>query len=183
MHDGSKSAAHVSSYLFDDEGMFGKDTIIIDKGILKTGISDVLSALKLGTPPTGNGKRQSYEKKAYARMTNTIIASGNDKLEDMIASIEFGYMLIDMESGMEDPKNWGIQCMLLKGVEIRNGMLTEKIVSPIIMTGYVPELLSNISMVSDDMDIAGSGMCGKGNKEYVKTSDGGPYIKTKARLG
>jgi TldD protein len=101
----------------------------------------------------------------------------------MIASIEHGYLLLASQSGMEDPKNWGIQCMLLKGVEIKNGKLTDKIISPIIMTGYVPELLSDISMVSDEMDLGGSGMCGKGYKEYVKNSSGGPYIKTKARLG
>lgn len=183
MHEGARSAHHVSSYLFDDEGVLGTDTIVIDKGILKTGISDLLSALKLGTSPTGNGKRQSYERKAYARMTNTVIESGNDKLEDMIASIDHGYFLVESESGMEDPKNWGIQCMLLKGIEIKDGKLTDKIVSPIIMTGYVPELLSNICMVSEDMELAGAGMCGKGYKEYVKCSDGGPYIKTKARLG
>jgi TldD protein len=183
MHEGAKSAHHVSSYLFDDEGVLGTDTIVIDKGILKTGISDLLSALQLGTTPTGNGKRQSYERKAYARMTNTVIASGNDSLEDMIASIEHGYILLDSQGGMEDPKNWGIQCMLLKGVEIKDGKLTDNIISPIIMTGYVPELLSNISMVSPDIRLSGSGMCGKGYKEFVKNSNGGPYIKTKARLG
>lgn len=183
MHEDAKSAHHVSSYLFDDEGVLGTDTIVIDKGILKTGISDLLSALQLGTTPTGNGKRQSYERKAYARMTNTVIASGDDNLEDMIASIEHGYILLDSQGGMEDPKNWGIQCMLLKGVEIKDGKLTDKIISPIIMTGYVPELLSNISMVSTDMKLGGSGMCGKGYKEFVKNSSGGPYIKTKARLG
>ena len=29
----------------------------------------------------------------------------------------------------------------------------------------------------------GSGFCGKGYKEFVKVSDGGPYIKAKIRLG
>ncbi len=183
MHEGAKVAQQVSSYLFDDEGVLGTDTIIIDKGILKTGISDLLSALRLGTTPTGNGKRESYERKAYARMTNTVISKGNDKLEDMMSSISHGYMLVASQSGMEDPKNWGIQCMLLEGIEIKDGKLTDKIISPIIMTGYVPELLSNISMVSDDMELGGSGMCGKGYKEYVKNAAGGPYIKTKARLG
>lgn len=183
MHEGAKVACQVSSYLFDDEGVLGTDTIVIDKGILKTGISDLLSALRLGTKPTGNGKRESYERKAYARMTNTVISSGTDKLEDMLASISHGYMLVASQSGMEDPKNWGIQCMLLKGIEIKDGKLTDKIISPIIMTGYVPELLSNISMVSDDMELGGSGMCGKGYKEFVKNAAGGPYIKTKARLG
>lgn len=183
MQEGAKSAHHVSSYLFDDEGVLGTDTIVIDKGILKTGISDLLSALQLDTAPTGNGKRESYERKAYARMTNTVIACGNDKLEDMIASIDHGYILLVSQSGMEDPKNWGIQCMMLKGIEIKDGKLTDKVISPIIMTGYVPELLSSISMVSEDMKLSGSGMCGKGYKEFVKNSCGGPYIKTKARLG
>ena len=83
----------------------------------------------------------------------------------------------------EDPKHWGIQCIIKMGREIRDGKLTGKIVAPIIMTGYVPELLGNISMRSSDREIFGTGGCGKGHKEWVKVSDGGPYLKTKARLG
>lgn len=183
MHDGAAAAGHVSSYLFDDEGVLASDTVIIDKGELKTGISDLLSALKLGTKPTGNGKRESFERKAYARMTNTFFAPGKDRLEEMIASIKHGYLLDGTMSGMEDPKNWGIQCLILRGEEIIDGKLTGKIVSPVIMTGYVPDLLKAISMVSGDLEFFGTGYCGKGHKERVKVSDGGPYIKTKARLG
>ncbi|EOD01181.1 TldD/PmbA family protein [Caldisalinibacter kiritimatiensis] len=183
MHDGALAAKEVSSYFFDDEGTLGTDTIIIDNGILKTGISDLLSALKLGTKPTGNGKRESFERKAYARMTNTFIAAGNDTLEDMIASIKNGYLLEGLMSGMEDPKNWGIQCMILQGKEIKDGKLTGNIVSPVILTGYVPELLKSISMVSEKVELSGTGYCGKGYKEFVKTSNGGPYIKARGRLG
>lgn len=183
MHDGAKSAYNVSSYLFDDEGTLGTDTIVIDKGILKTGISDILSALKLGTKPTGNGKRESFERKAYARMTNTFFGPGNSTLDEMVASIEHGYLLDGTMSGMEDPKNWGIQCMILMGKEIKNGKFTGNIVSPVIMTGYVPDVLKSISMVSNEVSLSGAGACGKGYKEFVKVSDGGPYIKTKARLG
>lgn len=183
MHDGAASAHDVSSYLFDDEGTLGSDTVIIDNGILKTGISDLLSALRLGTKPTGNGKRESYERKAYARMTNTFFEKGTSHLEDMIASIDYGYLIDGGMSGMEDPKNWGIQCMVLVGKEIKNGKLTGKIVSPVVMTGYVPDLLKSISMVSDNVELFGTGACGKGYKEWAKVSDGGPYIKAKARLG
>lgn len=183
MHDGAKSAYHVSSYLFDDEGTLGTDTVVIENGILKTGISDILSALKLKTTPTGNGKRQSYEHKAYARMTNTFFAPGKDKLDDMIASIKNGYLLKGVKSGMEDPKNWGIQCILKKGYEIKDGKLTGNIIAPVILTGYVPDLLKSITMVSDETILFGSGMCGKGYKEFVKTSDGGSYIKAIGRLG
>ncbi len=183
MHDGATAANNMSSYLFDDEGVLGTDTIVIEKGILKTGISDILSALKLGTIPTGNGKRESFERKAYARMTNTFFTAGHSTLEEMIASIKYGYILDGTMSGMEDPKNWGIQCMILTGSEIKDGKLTGEVVSPVIMTGYVPDLLKSISMLSETVELSGSGACGKGYKEWVKVSDGGPYIKAKVRLG
>ncbi|MFQ9395444.1 MAG: metallopeptidase TldD-related protein [Lachnospiraceae bacterium] len=80
MKDGAASAAEVSSYLFDDEGTLGTDTTIIKDGTLVTGISDLLSALRLGTTPTGNGKRESFERKAYTRMTNTFFTTGDNTL-------------------------------------------------------------------------------------------------------
>jgi TldD protein len=101
----------------------------------------------------------------------------------MIASIDHGYLLEKYTSGMEDPKNWGIQCVILYGREIKDGKLTGKIVSPIFMTGFVPDLLKSISMVSGDFRLSGTGACGKGHKEFTKVSAGGPYIKAKARLG
>ena len=78
MKDGAASAAEVSSYLFDDEGTLGTDTTIIKDGTLVTGISDLLSALRLGTTPTGNGNRESFERKAYTRMTNTFFTTGDN---------------------------------------------------------------------------------------------------------
>ena len=183
MHDGAAAANHMSSYFFDDEGTIGTDTIVIEKGVLKAGLADLLSALKLGTTPTGNGKRQSFERKAYARMTNTFFETGNDKLVDMIASIKTGYLLEGLYSGMEDPKNWGIQCIANLGREIKDGKLTGNLITPVVMTGYVPDLLKSISMVSDRLELDGAGYCGKGYKEFVKTSSGGPYIKAKVRLG
>ena len=183
MHEGALCAKDVTSYAFDDEGTPAGDVTEIETGILKAGICDALSALRLGTAPTGNGKRENFEHKVYTRMTNTVFDSGTDSLEDMIASVKFGYLLEGVQSGMEDPKHWGIQCIMNAGREIVDGKLTGKVVSPIIMTGYVPDLLGNISMVSPHREIFGNGGCGKGHKEWVKVADGGPYLKTKARLG
>ena len=171
------------AYAFDDEGTPAGDVIEIDRGILKTGICDALSAYRLGTAPTGNGKRENFAHKVYTRMTNTIFDSGEDTLEEMIASVSHGYLLQGTESGMEDPKHWGIQCIISRGYEIRDGRLTGKVVAPVIMTGYVPDLLGGISMATPDKEVFATGGCGKGYKEWVKVSDGGPYLKTKARLG
>ena len=67
--------------------------------------------------------------------------------------------------------------------EIIDGSFTGKVVSPIVMTGNILELLTSISMVSKDFELIGNGACGKGYKEWVKTSIGGPYLKVKVRLG
>lgn len=183
MHDGAAAAKECAAYFFDDEGVLAKDTVVIEKGILKCGISDSQSAMHLGTEPTANGRREVFSHKAYARMTNTFFEGGNDKYEDMVASISYGFQLEHASSGMEDPKNWGIQCMVNIAREIKDGKFTGKIYSPIVLTGYVPDLLKSISMVSEEVVLGGCGACGKGYKEWVKVSDGGPYIKAKIRLG
>lgn len=183
MHDGAAATHSVASYFFDDDGVLAHDTQIIKDGILVAGLSDLASATQLGTAPTGNGRRDSYKRKAYARMTNTFFEPGKDKLEDMIASVKHGYMLFETNNGMEDPKNWQIQCTAEYGIEIVDGKLTDHYVSPVVMSGSVPELLKSISMISDDFKVIGAGMCGKGYKEWVRVSDGGPNLKVRVKLG
>ena len=183
MHDGAAATHSVASYFFDDDGVLAHDTQIIKDGILVAGLSDLASASQLSTAPTGNGRRDSYKRKAYSRMTNTFFEPGKDKLEDMIASVKHGYMLFETNNGMEDPKNWQIQCTAEYGIEIVDGKLTDNYVSPVVMSGSVPELLKSISMISDQFKVIGAGMCGKGYKEWVRVSDGGPNLKARVKLG
>jgi len=183
MRDGAASAAEVATFFFDDEGSLAKDTLVIDHGRLVSGYADAVSAARLGVAPTGNGRRESVERKAYTRMTNTFFEGGKDSVEDMIRSVKYGMLLDEPTSGMEDPKNWGIQCMVSFAREIKDGQLTGRIFSPIVLSGYVPDLLKSITMMSPNVELAGSGACGKGYKEWVKVSDGGPWIKARIRLG
>ena len=183
MHDGAAAAFSVASYFFDDDGVLASDTQIIKDGVLVAGLSDIASAAQLGTVPTGNGRRESYKRKAYSRMTNTFFERGHDKLEDMIKSVKHGYMLFETDNGMEDPKNWQIQCTAAYGIEIVDGKLTDHYVAPVVMSGFVPDLLKSISMVSDGFEVIGAGHCGKGYKELVRVSDGGPNLKVRVKLG
>lgn len=182
MKDGANSTLSTASYFFDDDGVLAHDTQIIKDGILLGGICDLVSSRQLGSEPTGNGRRQSFKNKAYTRMTNTFFEGGKDSVEDMIKSIKHGYMLFETNNGMEDPKNWAIQCVCEYGIEIVDGKLTENYVSPVVMSGYVPDLLKSISMVSPDVSVIGAGSCGKGYKEWVRVSDGGPYLKARVKL-
>ena len=183
MYDGAAEVEQTGSFLFDDEGNLGTKTTVIKDGILVGGFSDSLSALALGLPATGNGRRQAYDHKAYARMTNTYFEPRGSTLEEMIASTKKGWLLDRLNSGMEDPRNWGIQLIALVGKEIVDGRLTGRVASPVYCSGYVPDVLCAIDMVSRDFELGGSGACGKGYKEFVKVSSGGPCVKTRMRLG
>ncbi|MCR5066760.1 MAG: TldD/PmbA family protein [Erysipelotrichaceae bacterium] len=183
MYDGASNIRDTASFFFDDEGTLASETTILKDGYLINGMCDTLSALRLGVRPSANGRRETYRRKAYTRMTNTYFGKGESTLEEMIASTDYGFIIDGAQSGMEDPKNWGIQCVLSRAREIKDGKLTGKVFSPVILTGYVPDLLANISMVGRDIETNGCGYCGKGYKEWVVVSDGGPYIKTKVRLG
>ena len=182
MHDGAAATLSTASYFFDDDGVLAHDTQIIKDGILVQGISDLTSASELGTEPTGNGRRQSFKRKAYSRMTNTFFEPGKDKLEDMIASIKHGYMLFETnnEIGLLDKRVAGAIVQACR--EIVDGKLTDHYVSPVVMSGYVPDLLKSISMISDDFRVIGMGSCGKGYKEWVRVSDGGPALKARVKL-
>ncbi|GAB1481827.1 TldD/PmbA family protein [Treponema sp.] len=183
MYDGALSADQNGSYLFDDEGTEGGSTLVLDKGILVAGLSDRLSAEELKIPATGNGRRWTFERKAYARMTNTFFSAGSSSFDDLISGIDYGWLLDRPNSGMEDPKNWGIQLVALVGREIKDGRLTGRIVSPVVCTGSVPDVLNAVDAVADTVDLRGNGYCGKGHKELAKVSSGGPWVRTKMRLG
>lgn len=183
LSDSPALPGQAASFFFDHEGILAEETRIIENGVLKCPITDLNSALRLGLRRTPNGRRESYAHKIYARMTNTYFGPGNRNFEEMLQDIKFGYFLDHPSNGMEDPKGWGIQLEGLYAEEIREGKLTGSVFSPVIVTGYVPDLLQSITMVGPQVQISGLGMCGKGHKEWVKVSDGGPFLRLKARLG
>ena len=170
------------SYFFDDEGLTAKPTRIVKDGIFERGITDNYSATVLGIDRTPNGRRQDFTRKVYPRMTNTFFGSGETPLEDLIGMVDDGIYIPKVSSGMEDPKGWGIQVTGHYGFEIKNGSITDKMYAPVGLTGYVPDVLESISAVSSDFDLSG-GFCGKGTKETVPVTDGGPHLLMKVRLG
>src|SRR5580700_3302196 len=59
--DNGTLANRRGSLNMDDEGVPTQETVLIEKGILKTFLSDKLSARLMGVADTGNGRRESYE--------------------------------------------------------------------------------------------------------------------------
>lgn len=170
------------SYFFDDEGELASPAHIVENGTFRRGITDFYSATALNIPRSANGRRQDFSRKAYARMSNTFFGVGESKLNDMIAQVDHGVYLDKWSSGMEDPQGWGIQVTCHYGHEIKGGKITDKVFAPVGISGFVPKVLQSVSAVSDQV-ILDAGFCGKGHKEFVPVSSGGPHILFTAILG
>ena len=169
------------SYAFDDEGATAQPTTIIKDGIFVQPLTDLMSATFLRTSRTPNGRTQSWDRKVYARMSNTFFARGTSDPQEMLDSLKDGLYLEGFRNGIEDPQGWGIQFTAGTAREVKNGKFTGRIFAPPTITGYVPEILGNITMVGNDFALE-PGSCGKGFKEFVAVTSGGPHLRTKAKV-
>ena len=142
----------------------------------------MLSARTLDLHRTANGRRQDFTRKPYARMSNTFFGPGTTSVEDLFAQVDHGVFLNRWVNGMEDPQGWGIQITCHYGQEIVHGKLTGRVFSPVSLSGYVPQVLDTIRGVGPLVHMD-QGTCGKGHKEYMPNSSGGPHLLLQVKLG
>ncbi len=158
----------------DDEGTPAQKNVLIEKGVLKSYMIDKFNGRRMGMPSTGNARRQSYSYTPTSRMTNTYIAAGEDKNEDIIASIEYGLYAASMGGGSVNPVTGEFNFAVNEGYMIRDGKICEP-VRGATLVGKGSEIIQNIDMVGTDMDQA-QGMCGSSSGS-VPTNVGQPLIR------
>ena len=158
----------------DDEGTPSQKRILIEKGVLKTYMIDKFNGRRMGMASTGSSRRQSYAYTPTSRMTNTYIAAGEDKNEDIIASIEYGLYAADMGGGSVNPVTGEFNFAVNEGYIIRKGKICEP-VRGASLVGKGSQIIQDIDMVGTDMDM-GQGMCGSSSGS-VPTNVGQPLIR------
>ncbi len=158
----------------DDEGAVTRRNVLIENGILKSYLIDKVGGLKMDMQPTGNGRRQSYKFPPTSRMTNTYIDAGNDKFDNMVASIDFGLYAKKMGGGSVLPGTGDFNFAVAEGYVIRNGKIAEPVRGATLI-GNGAQILNKISMVSDNLELA-EGMCGS-QSGSVPTTVGQPALK------
>ena len=158
----------------DDEGTPAQKNVLIENGILKSYMIDKFNARRMGMASTGSGRRQSYAYTPTSRMTNTYIAAGTDKNEDIIGSIEYGLYAAAMGGGSVNPTTGEFNFAVNEGYIIRNGEICEP-VRGASLVGKGSDCIMNIDMVGTDMEMA-QGMCGSSSGS-VPTNVGQPLIR------
>jgi len=158
----------------DDEGTPAQKNILIENGILKSYMVDKFNGRRMGMASTGNARRQSYAYTPTSRMTNTYIAPGNDRNEDIIASMEYGLYAKEMGGGSVNPVTGEFNFAVNEGYIVRNGQICEP-VRGASLVGKGSEIIQNIDMVGTLLDM-GQGMCGSSSGS-IPTNVGQPMIR------
>ncbi len=164
----------------DDEGTQGKKTVLVQDGILTSYLHDKISAKHYGLEPTGNGRRQDFQNYPIPRMRNTYMLGGKATADDVIKQAGNGIYVEDVSNGQVKIGEGDFAFYVSQGRMIENGKLTYPIKDINIM-GNGPKMLTNITMVADnlEMHLGGAGQCGK-NGQGVPVSFGMPTCLVKS---
>jgi TldD protein len=158
---------------FDDEGTKARRNVLIENGVLKGFMTDVLSAKQLSMERTGNGRRESFRYLPIPRMTNTFIEEGKDKPEDILASTKKGIYVQSLSGGSVNPVTGVFNFTCREAYMIENGKKTNPIKGATLI-GSCMDVISNIDAVGNDLDF-GPGICGKG--QAAEVSAGQPTVR------
>ena len=175
-YDGAEIMAPV---YVDDEGTPAEDAVLIERGILKGLMHSRETAARLGQDVTGSARAYGPADEPLVRMRNTVILPGTDKLADMVAGVDDGYLLLKTGNGQADSTTefmFGISL----GYEIRGGKLGRALRDTTV-SGSAIKVLQSVDAVSDDMHWNCAGYCGK--KQPMVVSMGGPALRARAHLG
>ncbi len=147
------------SYVIDDEGQPAQRTVLIEEGQLVDYMYDLRAAGKEDRPSTGNGRRQSFRHLPVPRMSNTYLAPGESKPEEIIGSLEQGFYAKNLGGGQVNTATGDFTFSVREGYLVKDGKVAEP-VRGATLVGNGPSSLQHISMVGDDLEFS-PGVCGK----------------------
>jgi len=150
---------------YDDEGTMAQRNVLIEKGVLKGFMTDILSAKQLSMARTGNGRRESFRYIPIPRMTNTFIETGENSPADILSSTRKGIYVQSLSGGSVNPVTGVFNFTCREAYLIENGEKTTPIKGATLI-GSCMDVISNIDAVGNDLDF-GPGICGKGQSAEV----------------
>ena len=157
----------------DDEGSPTERSVLVERGILKGFMTDLITASKLGLPLTGNARRESYRHRPIPRMSNTMIQPGTLYPEDIIKKAHTGIFVKKMGGGQVNTVTGDFVFNVSEGYLIENGIVGESIRGATLI-GNGPKILNSIELVGSDLGY-GIGTCGK-DGQGVPVADAQPTL-------
>lgn len=173
-YDDGATAGLWGSASFDDEGSPSERTAVVEEGVLRGYLTDVLRGEKLGLAPTGNGRRQSFRHLPYPRMTNTYFAPGDISPEELIADTPRAFFAKSLAGGQVDPATGDFVFGVSEGYLIEDGRIGPPVRGATLI-GNGAEVLQAIDAIANDLDVK-AGTCGK-EGQSVPVGTGQPTLR------
>lgn len=159
---------------YDDEGVSGQKTYMVQDGVLTSFLHDRISAAWYGVESTGNGRRENFRYNPIPRMRATYMESGDADPKDIIASVKEGVYVDEFSNGQVKIGEGDFTFFVKSGYLIEDGRLTAPI-KDINIIGNGPTALAQIQAVGNDLKIDnGTWTCGK--EQSVAVSCGMPTV-------
>jgi TldD protein len=158
-------------YSFDDEGSLAQETILVEKGILNSYLNTRETAARLGGVPR-NARTEGLDR-PVVRMSNTYIANGDWKLEEIFEELGDGVYLAGSRGGQVSTGEGVFQFNAKRGYLVEKGEKT-KLLRDVSLSGKILETLLHVRAVGNDLKF-NSGRCGKAG-QLVPVSDGSPHL-------
>ncbi|MBS1170192.1 MAG: tldD [Burkholderiaceae bacterium] len=160
----------------DDEGNPTQCTTLIEDGILKGYLTDIMNARLMKMPPTGNARRESFAHLPLPRMTNTYMLAGDKDPQEIIESVKHGLYAVNFGGGQVDITNGKFVFSASEAYMVENGQITYPVKGATLI-GNGPDVLNRVSMIGNDLRLDfGVGVCGK-EGQSVPVGVGQPTLR------
>lgn len=131
----------------DDEGVVCHRTPIITRGVLAGGIADLLTASRLGVPPSGHGYRAGAAR-ARAGWSNLDVGTGTATPGDLAAATGEGILVMDMPAPPGNTRHGRVQLTTPWAFAVSGGAIAGRY-ERLTLGGNVFDWLTRIAAVSD----------------------------------
>ena len=151
---------------YDDEGTPTERTLIIERGVLKSFMTDRITAEEYGLRLTGNARAQDWTLPSVVRMRNTFIEPSSPdigyKNEELLQELRDGLLLKTGRGGQVDPTRGVFTFGVQEAFLVKNGEIVERLSSTSI-SGNILVVLKNVEAVGREFDPPqkSAGFCGK----------------------
>jgi TldD protein len=162
------------SYSFDDEGLPAHQRKLVENGMLRGYLHSIETASRLNAEPNGAARAQDFMTTPVVRMSNTYIAKGEFKLDEVFEGVKHGLYAVGSEYGYVIPASgqFTFKCDYAHIVE--NGEL-HGLVRDASLSGLIVDALNSVEAVGNDVSFE-PGVCGKAG-QTVPITTGGPHVR------
>ena len=169
------AAKRMGSENVDDEGTPTTKLVLIENGVLKNYMIDRLNGRRMGMPPTGSARRESYAYAPTSRMRNNLHRRRGATMKGRSSScMGDGLYAARMGGGSVDPATGEFNFAVQEGYLVKDCKITTPVRGASLI-GKGADILMKIDRVGRDMRMA-QGMCGSLSGS-VPTNVGQPMIR------